>query len=1092
MKITAINPSYTPAKKYSVNCKNEQNKISYTTNPLYPSFYKPISFGSQKQLSLSSLYEKGYEEIKIDSDGKIKNNTKFLIINSPEQLIAISKTPKAMNKYFVLTSDIDMNNANFKPIGSINEPFTGVFDGNGYTIKNLNISLNQDDVGFFSSTENAKISNLALDNATVVAKSEVGGLVGHAKHTNITNCFLKGVVSGEVGVGGLVGIGECNQITGAEISGEIKTILKSKANNLFEEVPTEQASSYFGGITAIDEGSVINSSYSNAKITAESDIGGIVGSTSSYIPTKINDSYFEGQLIGKQNIGAIIGNGENAIISRCYSLGRKLIGNDVNCKKNECFTSLNELRTNNWSNWSSGNWDLAPKMLPRLKSVKEKINPMTVFLEDVNNSRNIGVFPNSSQEYTPPGFVDIPLEIKPPKHYEKNNKILEEIITSTDGNRLLDLFYEYSDAGQIYKLSDCLSQPENDEILLALVKNKNLPINHRYGMGLREASRCTPLYVASRFGKPYIFSEILKRDDLDMYARSGPDLECGIFDMMQYYPDDATASVLYSSKNPKVQEYMLTNLKNNKNSDNNSLLLNILNKNYPNIPEYDSKKGILKIPRKYLPELEGLEHLSYDSNNNRMFSLEDVQRNMDVDVNYRDSSGNNLINLSTTCKDEAHALDLYKRAKARGTDIYNKNLKGETPLSTLLQTEKNQHILADIIHELSNPYEVNELGENAIHIFSKNPDERKGILLLDNALSEGLSINSQDNFGNTALMNAIDKKYYNMMNVLLKNGADVNICDKNGQSVLHRACLNASDPSDLDYIYTIINQNAHTGIKDINGNTPIDYLSDEVKKLVNLDTDGLQAIKESFKENPSIYSSFPEKAVQYDAYADMLNGSNILVIDCKEFMYERVPKTKFNMPFNFNDILNNLLNSVKQDESLLRLNLALRRNAKFNIGQVLEDGGNLLHVLSKTHSPYAKECIQFLCQDGKLDINAQNNLKETPLMVAIDSYQLANNAKEKLNCIDNINSLLKYNPNVNILDENNQNVLHRICQMDCTVLLSKFLELDTNINQKDKLGKNPIEYLSCDVANKMRIYYENYALNKKLRLGLEGTLRRLI
>jgi len=26
----------------------------------------------------------------------------------------------------------------------------------------------------------------------------------------------------------------------------------------------------------------------------------------------------------------------------------------------------------------------------------------------------------------------------------------------------------------------------------------------------------------------------------------------------------------------------------------------------------------------------------------------------------------------------------------------------------------------------------------------------------------------------------------------------------------------------------------------------------------------------------------------------------------------------------------------------------------------------------------------------------------------------------------------------------------------------------------------------------MRIYYENYALNKKLRLGLEGTLRRLI
>ena len=1093
MKIIAINPSYTPAKKYPINCRNEQKNLSYITNPLATSFYKPISFGSQKQLSLSNLYEKGYEEIKINSEGKIKNDTKFLILNSPEQLAAISKTPEAMNKYFVLTNDIDMNNANFKPIGSINEPFTGVFDGNGYSIKNLSISLPKDDVGFFSSTEYAKISNLALENANIIAKNEVGGLIGHAKHTNISNCSLRGVVCGEIGVGGLVGIGESNQITGAEVSGEIKTILKSKVNNLFEEVTKEQGSSYFGGITAIDEGSLINSSYSNAKIIADGNIGGIVGSTSNYIPTKINDSYFEGQLIGKQNIGAIIGNGENAILSRCYSLGRKLIGNDVNCKKNECFTSLNELRTNNWANWNPSNWDLAPKMLPRLKSVKGEMNPMTVFLEDVNNSRDIGVFSNSSQKYMPPDFVDINLEIPPPKHYEKNNKILEEIAKSTDGDWLLDSFSKYANTSRFSSTIDCLTQPENDEILLELVKNRNLPINQRVtGFRKGESKGCTPLYITSRFGKPHIFQEALKRDDVDMYVRSGADFECDIFDMTQKYGDDDVAYIMYSSSNPKVKKYLAEKMKNNQNIGTDSFLINILNKTYPSIPEYDPKTKALKIPRKYLPELEGLEHLSYDSNNNRMFSLEDVQRNMDVDVNYRDSNGNNLINLATTCKDETHALDLYKRAKARGTDIYNKNLKEETPISSLLQTGKNQHILADIIQELSNPHEVNELGENAMHIFSKNSDERKGILLLDKAMREGLSINSQDNFGNTALLNAIDKKYYNMMNFLLKNGADVNVCDKNGQSALHRACLNASDPSDLDYIYTIINQNAHTGIKDINGNTPIEYLNDEFKKLVNLDMDGLNAVKETFKDNPSIYSSFPEKAVQYDAYTDMLNGSNILVADCKEFIPERVPKNKFNLSFNLDEVINNLLSSVKQDESLLKLNLALRKNAKFNIGQVLEDGSNLLHVLSKTHSPYAKECIQFLCQNEKLDINAQNNLKETPLMVAIDSYQMANNAKEKLNCIDNINSLLKYNPNVNILDENNQNVLHRICQMDCTMLLSKFLELDTNINQKDKLGKNPIEYLSCDVVNKMRIYYENYALNKKLRLGLEGTLRRLI
>lgn len=1093
MKIMGFNPSYPFAKKYPINCRKEQKNLSYITNPLAANFYKPISFGSQKQLSLSSLYEKGYEEIKINPDGKIKNDTNFLIINSPDQLAAIAKTPEAMNKYFVLTNDIDMSGTNFQPIGSINEPFTGVFDGNGYSIKNLSISLPKDDVGFFSSTENAKISNLALENVNIIAKNEIGALIGNAKHTSISNCVINGIVRGEVGVGGIVGIGKYNQITSVEVSGEIKANIKPKINDLFDvsSITEQISSSYFGGISAIDEGSIINSSFSNAKIVAEKNIGGIIGSTSNYIPTKINDSYFEGELVGKQNIGAIVGNSGNTLLSKCYSLGRKLIGNDTNCKNIECFNGLNELKTNSWNNWNSNIWDLTPKMLPRLKNVKEKMNPITVFLEDVNNTREIGGFPNLSQQYTPPDFVNIPIKINPPNHYEVNNKMLEKIKNCQDSDTLFKWFAEYSDT--LSSDFDCFKETKNDEILLELVKNKRLPINERYSMFAGEAWTCTPLYIATRFRKPYILKEMLNRDDIDLYIKSGPNGDCDIFEVMQKYgiDDEESIFVMYSSKNPKVQKYITENLKNNSQINSESFLLDILNKTYPNIPEYDSTKGILKIPRKYIPQLEGLEVLSYDSNNNKMFTLEDVQRNMDVDINYRDSNGNNLINLSTTCKNEAHALDLYKRAKARGTSIYNRNIKGATPVSTLLQTEKNQHILSDLIKELSNPYEINEFGENAIHIFSKNPDERKGILLLEQAIKEGLSINSQDNFGNTPLMNAIDKKYYNMMNFALKNGADVNICDKNGQNALHRVCINYSAPSDLNYIYTIINQNAHPGIKDINGNIPIDYLNEETRQIVNLDTDELNAIRETFKDNPSVYSSFPTRAIQYDEYTNMLNNSNILAIDSKEFMHEKISKTTFDLSFNFDEILNNLLDVKKQDETIIRLNLELRKNIKFNIGQILEDGNNLLHMISKIHSPYAKECIHFLCQNEKININAQNTFKETPLMVAIDSYQMANNTKEKLNCMDNINALLKYSPDVNILDDNSQNVLHRICQMDNTILLSKFLDLDTNINQKDKLGKNPIEYLVYDVTNKMRIYYENYALKKNLRLGLEETLRRI-
>lgn len=1081
MKITNINTSYPIIKKYNQNDKKQAN-ISYGINPITVKYYKPISFGSHKQLTVSTLYENGYEEIKMNKDGKINNDGKFLIINSPEQLVAIAKNLDAMDKYFILTKDIDMKGIDFQPIGSINKPFTGVFDGNGYSVKNLNISLpHNDDVGFFAATENARVSNFLLENANVGAKNEVGGLIGYAKHTNIVNCSLSGRVSGKVAVGGLIGIGKYNQITGCETSGEIKTNVKSNAKSLFDESSTEELSSYCGGIAAIDEGSTINSSYSNAKIVSESNVGGIVGSSNSYIPTKINDSYFDGQLIGKQNVGAIVGNSGNTVLSRCYSIGRELGGNDSNCRKFGCFISINELKINNWNNWDSNIWDLAPKMLPRLKSVKEKINPINIFLEDVNNSRDIGIFPNSSYKYTPPDFIDIPMEINPPKHYEKNDNILNEIKNCNDVDKLFKMFGKYSNKSE--SGINCLKQLENDEILLELVRNKNLPINKKFGMFVGESGCCTPLYITTRFEKPYILKEILKRDDVDMYARSGSDNECDIFEMMQKYcSDDETIYTMYSSKNPKVQKYITEGLKNNPQVDREAFLLNLLNKTYPDIPEYDSASSVLKIPRKYIAELEGLESLSYDSNNLQMPTLEDVQRNMDVSVNFKDSNGNNMINLSTTCKNEAHALDLFKRAKARGTDINNRNKKGESPIFKLLSTHKNQHILSELIKEFPNPYEVNENGENAMHIFSKNPNEQKGILFLDKAIKEGLSVNSQDNFGNTPLMNAIDKKYYNMVNYLLLNGADVNLCDKNGQNALHRACLNYSAPSDLDYIYIIINQNVHTDIKDINGCKPIDYLDDMAKMLVNLDNDGLKDAREEFKDEPIIYSSFPTKAVQYDEHSNMLSNSNVLESDNKEFMPEKISKTKLNVPFNFDEIIKDLFNSRKQDDALIRLNLELRKNKGFQINKTLAGGNSLLHIISKVHSPYAKECIHLLCQNEKININAQNDLKETPLMVAVDSYQMANNTKEKLNCMDNINTLLNYNPDVNLLDDNSQNVLHRICQMDNTILLSKFLDLDTNINQKDKLGKNPIEYLVYEATNKMRIYYENYALNKNLRL----------
>ena len=68
-------------------------------------------------------------------------------ITTAEQLKAIAS---GLNGHYKLVDDIDLENVEWTVIGSTQTPFTGVFDGNGYKIKNLTIdSVNGTEVGLF-------------------------------------------------------------------------------------------------------------------------------------------------------------------------------------------------------------------------------------------------------------------------------------------------------------------------------------------------------------------------------------------------------------------------------------------------------------------------------------------------------------------------------------------------------------------------------------------------------------------------------------------------------------------------------------------------------------------------------------------------------------------------------------------------------------------------------------------------------------------------------------------------------------------------------------------------------------------------------
>jgi hypothetical protein len=79
-------------------------------------------------------------------------------VSSLANLAWISYTEAALDQNYILVNDIDLsdasswnNGAGFTPIASLDAPFTGSFDGDGYTLSGLTINnADKEYLGFFA------------------------------------------------------------------------------------------------------------------------------------------------------------------------------------------------------------------------------------------------------------------------------------------------------------------------------------------------------------------------------------------------------------------------------------------------------------------------------------------------------------------------------------------------------------------------------------------------------------------------------------------------------------------------------------------------------------------------------------------------------------------------------------------------------------------------------------------------------------------------------------------------------------------------------------------------------------------------------
>ena len=233
-----------------------------------------------------------------------------------------------------LTDNIDMSSiANFAPIGTETDPYTGTFNGNSHSISGLSVS-GSDYVGLFGYVKGAVIQNINLCDsqitatgnyaaggivgfATGAAKIEncstnniridaansrhIGGIIGYGKDsTRISNCTNTSSLAGTYNVGGIAGYLEDSSITNSGNSGNL---------------PAPQASGSVGGIVGFTRNGQISTCYNTGEITDGSDanVGGIVGMSEA--SSSISDCYNVGAVHGGKFNGGIAG---LAIGTYCY------------------------------------------------------------------------------------------------------------------------------------------------------------------------------------------------------------------------------------------------------------------------------------------------------------------------------------------------------------------------------------------------------------------------------------------------------------------------------------------------------------------------------------------------------------------------------------------------------------------------------------------------------------------------------------------------------------------------------------------------------------------------------------------------------
>ena len=254
---------------------------------------------------------------------------------------------KYADTYFELTEDIDLGGKEWTPVGETVADlimggheyfvFSGNFDGNGYTIKNLTIGTETspyigDVCGLFGATsgtiedvvlENVSINYVGGNHSSGYGFRMGGALVGYSMG-DIVNCTVIGLDMKAGSDGSYVALNSIGGLVGIQDGGT--TVSHSRVSGKIEE--STKKGNVGGFVGTLAKGS--SAKYCGADVSVEVTgngrgiaVGGLVGIGNGVTidETLIENCYATGNITGAEYAGGFVGNISGLNISNCYAKG---------------------------------------------------------------------------------------------------------------------------------------------------------------------------------------------------------------------------------------------------------------------------------------------------------------------------------------------------------------------------------------------------------------------------------------------------------------------------------------------------------------------------------------------------------------------------------------------------------------------------------------------------------------------------------------------------------------------------------------------------------------------------------------------------